>query len=50
MHFYGKIDKMTGVTSGVGAACHSGIPKLAPWAFYLLAYYNDIIPLLIILS
>jgi hypothetical protein len=30
MHFYKKIENMTGVTSGVGAAYHSGAAKLAP--------------------
>ena len=38
MQFYRKIEKMTGVTSGVGAACHSGTPILTPWAFYVFLF------------
>jgi hypothetical protein len=35
MHFNRKIENMTGINSGVGAAYHSGTPKLAPWDFFL---------------
>jgi hypothetical protein len=34
MHFYRQIENMTGVTSGVGAACYSGTPMLAPCDFF----------------
>jgi hypothetical protein len=43
MHFYRKIENMTGVTSGVGAACHSGTPTIAPWAFNFFYSFSAIV-------
>jgi hypothetical protein len=38
MHFNRKIENMTGINSGVGAAYHSGTPKLAPWDFFFYSF------------
>jgi precorrin-3B methylase len=44
MHFYIKIENMTGVTSGVGAACYSGTPMLAPCDFFFIRLAQSLIP------
>ena len=43
MHFYRKIENMTGVTSGVGAACYSGTPMLAPCDFFFIRLAQSLI-------
>ena len=43
MHFNRKIENMTGINSGVGAAYHSGTHKLAPWDFFFIRLTQSLI-------